>query len=210
MPPPTDDDAARRRWPRPRRAGRRLEPTAAGGTRAGREAAGAGQAWRPAATIPEIGATVLTLSNGVEVWLKPTDFKNDQVLFTAYAPGGVSLAPRSRLHERRAGHALVGVGGMGGLNPVDLEQDAGGQDRAGVARTSATTRTAVAGRARRRISRRRCSSTISTFTAPEHDRRRLRAAKRRFSATLQNRAQSPRCRVRREGAQVNTSNHYSA
>ena len=30
-------------------------------------------------TVPEIGATVLTLSNGVEVWLKPTDFKNDQV-----------------------------------------------------------------------------------------------------------------------------------
>src|SRR5206468_4840734 len=28
--------------------------------------------------IPEIGVTVLTLSNGVQVWLKPTDFKNDQ------------------------------------------------------------------------------------------------------------------------------------
>src|SRR6185503_3027450 len=42
-------------------------------------------------TVPEIGATVLTLSNGVEVWLKPTDFKNDQILFSAYAPGGTSL-----------------------------------------------------------------------------------------------------------------------
>ena len=30
--------------------------------------------------IPEIGVTVLTLSNGVEVWLKPTDFSNDQIV----------------------------------------------------------------------------------------------------------------------------------
>src|SRR4030095_2286962 len=38
--------------------------------------------------IAEIGVTVLTLSNGVEVWLKPTTFKNDQVIFTEYAKGG--------------------------------------------------------------------------------------------------------------------------
>ena len=31
--------------------------------------------------IPEIGVTVLTLSNGVDVWLKPTDFRNDQIIF---------------------------------------------------------------------------------------------------------------------------------
>src|SRR5690606_21890195 len=42
--------------------------------------------------IPEIGVTVLTLSNGAEVWLKPTDFRNDQIVFSGYAPGGVSLA----------------------------------------------------------------------------------------------------------------------
>ena len=33
--------------------------------------------------IPELGATVLTLSNGVEVWLRPSDFKADQVVFTS-------------------------------------------------------------------------------------------------------------------------------
>ena len=38
--------------------------------------------------LSEINVTVLTLSNGVEVWLKPTNFKNDQVIFTAYAKGG--------------------------------------------------------------------------------------------------------------------------
>ena len=42
--------------------------------------------------IPEIGVTVLTLSNGVDVWFKPTDFRNDQIVFRGYAPGGTSLA----------------------------------------------------------------------------------------------------------------------
>ena len=37
-------------------------------------------------TIDGLGVTVLTLSNGVSVWLKPTDFKADEVLFTAYSP----------------------------------------------------------------------------------------------------------------------------
>ncbi|HYH57146.1 MAG TPA: insulinase family protein, partial [Anseongella sp.] len=42
-------------------------------------------------TIEEIGVTKLEFDNGVEVFLKPTDFKNKEVLFRAYSPGGSSL-----------------------------------------------------------------------------------------------------------------------
>ena len=46
--------------------------------------------------------TVLTLSNGVEVWLKPTDFKADQVVFTGYAYGGrLAGAARPTIPRRR-------------------------------------------------------------------------------------------------------------
>ena len=131
---------------------------ATGGPRAGREAAGARQGRRRAATVPEIGATVLTLSNGVEVWLKPTDFKNDQVVVHRLCARRHRRWRRKRtIKRRRLATALVGVGGMGGLSPVDLEQAAGRQDRAGVADRSASTRTASTARHRRRISRRRCS-----------------------------------------------------
>lgn len=41
--------------------------------------------------IEAIGVTKLTLSNGVQVYLKPTDFKNDQIIFTSFATGGTSL-----------------------------------------------------------------------------------------------------------------------
>lgn len=45
--------------------------------------------------IPEVGAVELTLSNGAKVVLKKTDFKEDEILFTAYGPGGTSLYPQS-------------------------------------------------------------------------------------------------------------------
>jgi len=41
--------------------------------------------------MPEIGAKRLTLSNGITVILKHTDFKNDEILFSAISKGGKSL-----------------------------------------------------------------------------------------------------------------------
>ena len=46
------------------------------------------------------------LSNGVEAWLKPTDFKNDQVVFAMTAPGGTSLAPPADFPEASLATAL--------------------------------------------------------------------------------------------------------
>ena len=43
--------------------------------------------------IADAGITIVRFENGVEAWLKPTDFKNDQVLFALNAQGGTSLAP---------------------------------------------------------------------------------------------------------------------
>jgi len=41
--------------------------------------------------IAEVGVTEITLSNGITVWLKKTDFKNDEILFKAISRGGMSL-----------------------------------------------------------------------------------------------------------------------
>ena len=37
--------------------------------------------------VPGVGVTIVRFANGVEAWLKPTDFKNDQILFDMEAPG---------------------------------------------------------------------------------------------------------------------------
>ena len=70
--------------------------------------------------IPEIGVTVLTLSNGVEVWLKPTDFRNDQIIFTSYSRGGLSLASAADYNNASLATSLVSIGGVGGFTPTDL------------------------------------------------------------------------------------------
>ncbi|MGH7731193.1 MAG: M16 family metallopeptidase, partial [Candidatus Eiseniibacteriota bacterium] len=71
-------------------------------------------------TIEEIGTTVLTLSNGVEVWLKPTDFKADEILFSGYAYGGLSLADSTRFATGAMANAVLNDAGVGGFKATDL------------------------------------------------------------------------------------------
>ncbi len=97
--------------------------------------------------IPEIGVTVLTLSNGVEVWLKPTDFRNDQIIFTSYARGGMSLASPADYYNASLATSLVGLGGVGGLTPVDLGKLLAGKIASASPSVSSTTRRASADRA---------------------------------------------------------------
>ncbi|MDZ4805436.1 MAG: insulinase family protein [Candidatus Eisenbacteria bacterium] len=73
-------------------------------------------------TIPELGATVITLSNGVEVWMKPTDFKNDQIIFSSYAKGGASIADPEDYPEAIRASSIIGEQGIGGFKPVELEK----------------------------------------------------------------------------------------
>ena len=64
----------------------------------------------------------MKFANGVEAWLKPTDFKNDQVLFTLYALGGASLAGEDDYLQAAFATHYVGLSGRGGLKPHDLEK----------------------------------------------------------------------------------------
>jgi zinc protease len=69
------------------------------------------------ATIDEIGVTDWRLANGVRVLLKPTDFKNDEVLVSAFSPGGTSLVDdRDWVAAMTAGAVIL----EGGVGPFDL------------------------------------------------------------------------------------------
>ncbi len=83
--------------------------------------------------IPELGVTVVRLSNGVEAWLKPTDFKNDQVLFALAASGGSSLAAPEKFVEAQLATGQVELSGAGGHRAIDLPEADRRQDRLGVA-----------------------------------------------------------------------------
>src|SRR5690242_8469950 len=59
----------------------------------------------------ELGVTELTLGNGVRVILKPTDFKNDQVVMNATRFGGQYLYdPKERFNAEFASTVVTQMG----------------------------------------------------------------------------------------------------
>jgi zinc protease len=160
-------------------------------------------------TVPEIGATVLTLSNGVEVWLKPTDFKNDQIVFTAYAPGGMSLATAAEFKAVSMSTALIGVGGLGGLNPVDLSKLLAGKI-AGASPTISAYTQGINGTSTPKDLETALQLNYLAHTAPNLTPEALDLLKRRLSGALQNREQNPRAVFGDKVEQVNTQNHYTS
>jgi zinc protease len=70
--------------------------------------------------IDAIGVTELTLSNGIKVVLKPTDFKNDQIIFSATSKGGTSLASDQDFRSAEMASQLVGSSGISEFDETQL------------------------------------------------------------------------------------------
>ena len=87
---------------------------------------------RPAGTVvssrarPQ-GVTEWALSNGARVLIKPTDFKADQILFSAYSPGGISLANEADFISAALAPQIMGLSGLGNFNRIDLNKKLAGK-----------------------------------------------------------------------------------
>lgn len=64
--------------------------------------------------------TVLKLSNGATVILKPTNFKNDEILFRAFSKGGSSLVKDADYYSAGNAAAIVSQSGVGNFTAIDL------------------------------------------------------------------------------------------
>ncbi len=76
--------------------------------------------------ISEINALEWTLSNGAKVVLKPTDFKDDEVVFHAYSPGGYSLHENDVVAAKYAAEAVQFMG-AGNYNLSGLSRKLSGK-----------------------------------------------------------------------------------
>ncbi|HXB12481.1 MAG TPA: insulinase family protein [Bacteroidia bacterium] len=72
--------------------------------------------------IKELGITEWKLSNGVKVVLKPTDFKNDEVMFNSYSWGGTSLYSDKDYMSASNAAGIEDEGGLGEFNSTALEK----------------------------------------------------------------------------------------
>ncbi len=67
-----------------------------------------------------VGSIEWKLSNGATVILKPTKFKADEILFSAEAPGGLSVVPDAELTSGEFATSLVGESGVSKFDQITL------------------------------------------------------------------------------------------
>jgi len=70
----------------------------------------------------ELGFTELKLANGVTVALKPTHFKNDEILLSAYCLGGNSVVPDADFMSANYATQVIDMSGAGDFDNVELQK----------------------------------------------------------------------------------------
>jgi len=76
--------------------------------------------------ISDFGYTELQFANGVRMILKPTDFKNDEIMLTAYSPGGSSLYPDNDVMSASLAATIIVQSGLGNYDYTGLQRKLSG------------------------------------------------------------------------------------
>ena len=156
-----------------------------------------------------LGVTIVRFSNGVEAWFKPTDFKNDEVIFSLVSQGGASLATPEQYVEATLAPALVQLSGAGGHRAVDLQKLMAGKIASASPYISASNHGFSGG----------CNpANIETalqllylkFTAPGDDADAFGLIEKNLENAYQNRERDPGQVYGEKVGEINSSGHYTA
>jgi zinc protease len=159
--------------------------------------------------VDEVGLTIVRFANGVEVWLKPTDFKNDQIVFALQARGGTSLAPQSDFMEASLSTAYVNLSGAAGLKALDMQKLLAGK-LAGASPYASLSTHGFSGSAAPAQLETALQLLYARFTQPGDDPEAFDLMKRQLSAFVANRLDNPEAVFGDTLDEVNTSNHYTS
>jgi zinc protease len=140
--------------------------------------------------IPELGVEIWSLSNGARLILKPTDFKDDEVLFNGRGPGGTSLAPDEDYESASWAATLVSIGGVGEFSAVDLQKKLAGK-AVSVGPSISELREGVSGSASPKDLETLFQLVYLYFTAPRRDETAVAAFRSRMHTVLANRGANP-------------------
>lgn len=70
----------------------------------------------------KFNSTVWTLSNGIKIVLKKTDFKNDEIIMSGLSYGGTSVFGDDQVLEAGLINIVPTIGGIGNFSPSDLHK----------------------------------------------------------------------------------------
>jgi len=140
--------------------------------------------------IESIDVTEWELSNGAVVWLKPTDFQDDQILLAGTSPGGWSLASEENHQVASNAATFIGAGGVGQFSQIDLQKALAGKT-AGASTSISELWDRVSGSSSVADVETLFQLTWLRFTEPRQDEQVFAALKGQLQAFLANRDAAP-------------------
>ncbi|MFA5848733.1 MAG: insulinase family protein [Bacteroidales bacterium] len=139
---------------------------------------------------PMSGAIVWTLSNGATVVVKKTDFKEDQIMFSASSRGGFSLFDKSDIVLTKVIGNMISIGGVGKFSQTDLRKVLAGKN-VGVSPSIGTYTEGMGGSSTPKDIETFMQLLYLNFTALRQDNEAYQAFMGRMKAQLQNAASDP-------------------
>ncbi len=140
--------------------------------------------------LPEVGAAEWTLSNGIRVVVKPTDFTADQLLMSAWSPGGASLVADKDVFKTSLTTIVLERGGAGDLSLIDLNKKLTGKV-AQVSPVISDLSEGLSGRASPKDLETLLQLTWLRMTSPRADTTAFQALLQQFDAVLKNKDANP-------------------
>ncbi len=141
-------------------------------------------------TISGIGVTEWTLANGVRVILKPTDFKNDEIRFTSFSPGGSSLTADENYIPASTAASVIREGGAGRFNVIELDKMLAGKV-VSVSPWIGSLREGISGSASPKDVETMFQLIYLYITAPRKDTEAFQSFKSRMKGFIENRHARP-------------------
>ena len=136
-----------------------------------------------------MGTTEMTLSNGVKVVIKKTDFKKDAISMQAISKGGTSLfSDNDMIDIKNIG--LATVGGLGRFSTIDLQKALSGKMASAQPSISLTTEGIGAACSPKDLET-MMQLVYLTFTSPRKDMNAFDSYKMQLKSQLKNQAMNP-------------------
>jgi zinc protease len=140
--------------------------------------------------INELGVTELTLSNGAKVILKPTDFKNDEILISAISKGGSSLYSDSDYLSASNATTVALYGGIGNYDVMSLQKALTGK-QVSIAPSIGSYSEGISGSTTPKDLATAFQLIYGYFTQPRKDSSMFEVLKQQLSASLANKGKDP-------------------
>ena len=160
-------------------------------------------------TDEELGTTTIKLANGATVLLKPTNFKNDEILFRAFSKGGHSLVKDADYYSAINAANIVVQSGVGNFSAIDLGNMLKGKNTS-LTPTIGTYSEGMSGNTIPKETETLLQLIHLYFTAPKKDAAAFESFKTRQKQLYANIAANPQIYFSGEFQKIMTQNHPRA